>query len=68
MSQKPDGGPAFPRPDGLLTPGAYGMTLRDYFAGQVISGLLRHYDTWQEAVEGAYALSDLMIAERKNRE
>ena len=38
-----DGGPAFPVPDlhpGALQVGSSGMSLRDWFAGQVLVGLL----------------------------
>jgi hypothetical protein len=40
-----DGGPAFPVPDshhanGQVQYGANGMTLRDWFAGQALSGIL----------------------------
>jgi len=40
MTKLIDGGPAFPRTDGV---GAYeqdGMSLRDYFAGQALAGLM----------------------------
>ena len=42
MTKKDDGGPAFPHTieeDGCLTQFHHGMTLRDWFAGQVINYL-----------------------------
>ena len=43
MTDKRDGGPAFPKstvelPSGELQWGAEGMTLRDWFAGQALAG------------------------------
>ena len=40
MTTKNDGGPAFPRLDTESSCGAEGMTLRDWFAGQVMAGSL----------------------------
>jgi hypothetical protein len=58
--QKDDGGPAFP----LEYPPQTGMTLRDWFAGQVLLGMSGSgkYD-WR--AQEAYALADAMLAERK---
>jgi hypothetical protein len=44
MTKQDDGGPAFPVPDlylpnGQVQAGTYGMSLRDYFAGQIIGGM-----------------------------
>lgn len=74
------GGAAFPSPGVLMDDGrggeyqqgAYeGMTLRDYFAGQALSGLLADLpktmyglDWQQNAARGAYELADAMISER----
>ena len=38
-----DGGPAFPRPSNEITEGCSGMSLRDWFAGQAIIGIVTHY-------------------------
>ena len=35
-----DGGPAFPIPESDYEDGRTGMTLRDYFAGQALAGIL----------------------------
>ena len=58
-----DGGPAFPGPYG-----SDGMSLRDWFAGQALAGLLS-----QEGVEAspetdaawAYKVADAMLAARR---
>lgn len=84
MSEK-DGGPAFPVPvavdnmDGLNY-GTGGMSLRDYFAGQALAGVLR-YPAIERTIEIAsaqggdeavnaqlsrisFSLADAMLAER----
>lgn len=76
MSEKPQGGPAFPCVIGDIY--YKGMTLRDYFAGQAIVGLL--HGMAARAVAGepitpesflvgsamtAYGLADAMIAARE---
>lgn len=42
------------------------MTLRDYFAGQAISGIMTD-DDWDENIvaRSAYAIADAMLAERE---
>jgi hypothetical protein len=45
MSKKPDGGPAFPEPPGPSnpfgpTPRHSGLSLRDWFAGMALQGLI----------------------------
>ena len=75
MSNKPDGGPAFPVTANHMVDGLWqscdegGMTLRDYFAGQALQGLAS--SGWAEnevdatvAAANAYRLADAMIAER----
>ena len=62
-----DGGPAFP-----VTALQYpiGMSLRDYFAGQALAGLLAHLpgDSRGVAVGLAYRLADEMLVERARKE
>lgn len=67
-----DGGPAFPLqsigPD--FVPGYAGMTLRDWFAGQAISGACCPApDGWslppQDHAAWAYEIADAMIAARE---
>ena len=76
-----DGGPAFPvecsmHPDGRLvgtqtspvSGWETGMSLRDYFAGQALAGLLTHaMRTPAEASREAYQLADAMLAAREDR-
>lgn len=71
-----DGGPAFPlpdvfRPDGVhISGGASGMSLRDYFAGQALVGLLAHDQLWRDGLMArrAYEFADVMLAARERRE
>jgi hypothetical protein len=52
-----------------------GMTLRDYFAGQALAGIVTNKDNWNignkaatrtdEYAKVAYALADAMLAERE---
>lgn len=76
MSDKPENPYAFPRPeDNLSCWGEQGMTLRDYFAGQIIAGLGapvvthgRRGGTWnydgEKVAAAAYQMADLMLKER----
>ena len=70
MKQDKTGGAAFPlESDYGSQPG---MTLRDYFAGQVIGGLLecsslRSRSDHSLAAEVAYRVADAMIAERAKK-
>lgn len=74
MSKRDDGGHAFP----LEHPGCPpGMSLRDWFAGQVIGGICANpinagrireigVAQWQEDISaGAYQIADQMLAARK---
>lgn len=71
-----DGGSAFPVED-QGTHGTYGMSLRDWFAGQALSGILAggfadtipHDDVngGFDAAFFAYQYADAMIATRKGR-
>ena len=68
MSDQPDGGPAFPRIANLSIEKMDGMTLRAYFTGQAIIGLMSHDDvgglvTFQERAEWARRQADAMLAE-----
>ncbi len=70
-----DGGPAFPVAPGCVMPdntrtifGGSGMSLRDWFAGQALAGILAtmptQYDI-KDNVEDAYAYADALLAERQ---
>ena len=72
--EKDTGGPAFPRQgkevnfgDGWI-PGSEGMTLRDYFAGQALSGLLARANnkgTNADNATVAYSIADEMLRARE---
>jgi len=47
-----DGGPAFPVPTDPLNPGTNGMSLRDWFAGMAMQGMLSN-DEMQEEMRKA---------------
>lgn len=77
MSNQPNGGPAFPVP-GVTGNLCRGMTLRDYFAGQALAGIVsaqkegsivtdvaRNTLMLDASVsEMAYAFADAMLRER----
>ena len=70
-----NGGPAFPHTIPITTESdpkivigrqiQQGMSLRDYFAGQALVGLLHNCTTTQEDVHTAYDYADAMIKARK---
>lgn len=80
MSKPYDGGPAFPVADVYnkdgngITEGAHGMSLRDWFAGQALAGLLAgglgdtipHDDVTagQQAADFSYGYADAMLKAR----
>jgi hypothetical protein len=51
-----------------------GMTLRDYFAGQALAGMLINYTTQkfgvgeQTCAKGAYEFADAMLAAREGKQ
>ena len=60
---KPDGGPAFP--GGVsITNFAKGMTLRDWFASQVICMAAHDIADPPDIANRAYAVADAMLKER----
>jgi len=77
MKTKDDGGPAFPLqvPAGyFLDNSAGGMSLRDWFAGQALNGLLRgpigvtlepFEDVVRAIVNSSFAVANAMLEERK---
>ena len=70
MSKQNDGGPAYPL--GMDTNGRCdGMSLRDYFAGQALAGMLAYGgrpSDFGERAATCYALADAMLAERNKND
>lgn len=68
MRKSDDGGPAFPveQPETFAVGG--GMSLRDWFAGQALQGMLANDDAsgavWSAFAKDAYACADAMLAAR----
>jgi hypothetical protein len=70
-----DGGPAFPCPvefdpnNQLVSHGSFGMTLRDWFAGQALAGLLGNSNygppNSKEDANMAYLIADAMLEARE---
>lgn len=73
---KDTGGQAFPRAYSLddscdylnSIPAQEGMTLRDYFAGQVIPHVTQDFKSGEEFAEHVFMLADAMIKERNKDE
>lgn len=76
--QSKDGGPAFPSIENRYDGGAGtkavmagGMSLRDWFAGQIIGAMFTHSavdEKYDDIAEEAYALADAMLAQRAKTE
>lgn len=67
MSEKEDGGPAFPQPVGRMDqPVCNGMSLRDWFAGQMLTSDWPDWDDAQIA-RACYRMADALLAERSKR-
>ncbi len=70
MTAKYDGGPAYPVPTrGEHDAPDSGMSLRDYFAGMFMQGLVSVSDidmTKAQIARSAYKMADSMLAERNN--
>lgn len=69
MTEINDGGPAFPtneQRDGHYSfPGSPGMSLRDWLAGQAITGLAAYEaDQYADFASAAYRLADAMLRAR----
>lgn len=69
----PENPAAFPLPETDVSHGQYGMSLRDWFAGQALAGLLPEYldrngfghaTVGQNSAAHAYRIADAMLAER----
>ena len=67
MTNKNNGGPAFPANHFDLAPDETGMTLRDWFAGKAMQGCLAT-EGWASASDiaaGAYDMADAMLKARE---
>lgn len=67
---KDDGGQAFPRAGCDEAHFELGMSLRDWFAGQALAGIVAEHDyskNWDWAASRAYAYADAMIEERNKK-
>lgn len=72
MSERNNGGPAFPIHPQANPRGLVGMTLRDYFAAKAMQGWMATYpghQSWEhvdheENAKLAYAAADAMLKER----
>ena len=72
MSKPNDGGPAYPTPDvigaesaQLWESGKPGMSLRDWFAGQIMAGALTSLKNRHgRMAKDAYAMADALLAAR----
>lgn len=73
MNTIKDGDSAFPRPvswseKGGTHRGTLGMTLRDYFAGQALTGMMARKDsdgwTKREVADDCYLYAESMLATR----
>ena len=68
MSETNDGGPAFARPGSEASYSQEGMSLRDWFAGQALAGLMAHPTAEFTAKGGAaiaYEFADAMLRARE---
>lgn len=72
MDKVNDGGMAFPtnalrdENGNVVQHAMYGMTLRDYFAGQAITGIVTNGNSATVMAVAAYRLADAMIAARES--
>ena len=57
---------AFPHSTEMI--GRYGMTLRDWFAGQAMAGICRGGVDFPKDAARAYRIADAMLAERMKGE
>lgn len=72
MTKKNDGGAAFPMSSGPTNYAEHGMSLRDWFAGQAMSGLIGRLEGKTDRLEeigrvvsvAAYVIADAMLADR----
>jgi len=72
MKEKPENPWTFPALTDAAIAGAEGMTLRDYFAGQALAGLLANSSSpgweWATLAQGCFFAADAMLAARAKSE
>ncbi|MCL2556888.1 MAG: hypothetical protein FWE09_00250 [Treponema sp.] len=71
MSEKKDGGPAFPVIESFGTESVCthpGMELRDWFAGQALAGMMARPNLCGEDVHDCYRIADAMLAAREAKD
>jgi hypothetical protein len=63
------GGPAFPVPvdSGVLIAATLGMTIRDWFAGQALAGMMSTPIDTGTIAKDAYAVADAMLVVRDQK-
>lgn len=61
------GGSAYPSTQAQWERGMEGMTLRDWFAGQALAGMLANFMRTDNLSNRAYRLADEMIVAREER-
>ena len=69
---KNDGGSAFPVHPGITCDGQCGMTLRDWFAGQALAGMIGT-ERWEQIdikhiAVGAFDVANAMIEAREGKD
>jgi hypothetical protein len=74
MTQLNDGGPAFPRTGSDCAQAYEGMSLRDWFAGQALAGIMANSrlitvlaESKQDPASCAHEMAEFMLAERSKR-
>ena len=70
MTERNTGGPAFPAMHFDLTDNEHGMTLRDYFAAQALTGICANsgntaLKSAEQFAQAAYNVADAMLEARK---
>jgi hypothetical protein len=66
MNEQNNGGPAFPAPAGVSHITEQGMTLRDYFAAQVMPEIVQRVEAggFERVAKLCYEMADAMLKAR----
>lgn len=65
LTKPDDGGPAFPCDQQVLADGWTGLSVRDWFAGQILAGVLARREIGVDDVARIYAAADAMLRARR---